>query len=1198
MPKKLIRKLQIGFGFSLFVLLLSSSASYVSIKTQMSNRSQVIKTQRTIDSVNKILIDLQNVETGQRGYLLTGEVKFLEPYYESRTSLPSSLSTTRELAKDIPEQSRRIDSIETLVTTRLDLLNELVALKKEGGAGTVEQLERGKLYMDSCRNIIRRFVLEESSKLDVQTAKMQRNSGLTSFFIIFAAFASLIITILFYLQIRNEFRRREKMQQLLREKDEDTTRRLNIVRNLAHQIADGDYSVRLDDDEKDTLGYIASSLNGMAIALEEAFGKLHNNEWRQTGLAKINDILAGNKTEESVANDALELLISYTECVNGAFYIWDKGLLVLAGSYGLEEHMKKEYRPGEGIVGQVFKDKRIKTLENLTDEEFVVSFSSGQIKVKHLLWLPLMVKGQCFGVIELGSVLPFEKLDMELYQEVCHSITLEILAAKGRKQIQTLLEETQAQAEELQTQHAELENLNTELEAQTQKLQASEEELRVQQEELMQSNQELEERSKLLEEKNQLVAERNLEIQKKAEELALSTKYKSEFLANMSHELRTPLNSILLLSRLMVENADDNLTDDQIESAKVIQSSGSSLLSLIDEILDLSKIEAGKMELEYEHVALTDLRNDLLNLFLPIVDEKGLALTVEIDEGMPGYVETDKLRVEQVLRNLLSNAIKFTPKGNVALSISQKQDNPDYLQFVVKDTGIGISPENQKIIFEAFQQADGSTRRKFGGTGLGLSISREIARLLGGEITVSSTLGEGSTFRLTIPNRKISDSLPLTSEVLVESITQEVEEMTALVADTGSPFTISNIPEEVEDDRHEIRSGDKVILIVEDDTAFAKALLKYAHQNGYKGVIIVRGDWATEAAEKYQPLAILLDIQLPVKDGWQVMDEIKSNPKTRHIPVHIMSSLEVKRESLSKGAIDFINKPIAIEQIGQMFRKIEDALTRNPKKVLIVEENPKHATALSYFLSNFNIASEIKSNVEDSIRALMSDNVNCVILDMGVPDDTGYETLEAIKQKEGLENLPIIIFTGKNLSQTEELKIKQYAHSIVIKTAHSFQRILDEVGLFLHLVEEINLEPEKRKTSKLGSLNEVLNGKTVLIADDDVRNIFSLTKTLEHYQMKIVSAIDGKEALQQLEKYPETSIILMDMMMPEMDGYETIRQIRNMRDYAKLPIIAVTAKAMTGDREKCIKAGASDYISKPVDKDQLLSLLRVWLYEN
>lgn len=1198
MPKRLIRKLQVGFGFSLFILLLSSSASYISIKTQMSNRGKVIKTQQTIKSVNQILIDLQNAETGQRGYLLTGVSDFLDPYYQSRTSLPSSLSETHELTKDIPEQSSRIDSIAILVSTRLDILDDLVDLKRKGGVVTVEQLQRGKLYMDSCRNIISRFVADESDKLDSGTVRMQRNSGLTSFFIIFAAFVSLIITILFYLQIRNEFRRREKMQELLREKDEDTTHRLNIIHNMAQQIADGDYSVRLDDAEKDTLGYIASSLNGMTTALEESFGTLNDNEWRQTGLAKVNDILAGNKTEEIVANDALELLISYTECLNGAFYIWNKGLLTLCGSYGLEEHMKKEYRPGEGIVGQVFKDKQVKILENVAETDFVVSFSVGQIKVNHLLWLPLMVKGQCFGVIELGSALPFEKLDLEFYQEACRNITLEILAAKGRKQIQTLLEETQAQAEELQTQHAELESLNTELETQTQKLQASEEELRVQQEELMQSNQELEERSKLLEEKNHLIAERNLEIQKKAEELALSTKYKSEFLANMSHELRTPLNSILLLSRLMVENGDDNLTEDQVESAKVIQSSGSSLLSLIDEILDLSKIEAGKMELEYEHVALTDLRNDLLSLFLPIVDEKDLALMIEIEEGIPSYVETDRLRVEQVLRNLLSNAIKFTPKGHVTLSISQQQDSPDYIQFVVKDTGIGISPENQKIIFEAFQQADGSTRRKFGGTGLGLSISREIARLLGGEITVSSTLGEGSTFCLTIPIGKVSEPFLPTAGVLVESITHEVEEMSSLVSDTTSSLTISNIPEEVNDDRHDVKPGDKVILIVEDDTAFAKALLKYAQQNGYKGIIIVRGDWATEAAEKYQPLAILLDIQLPVKDGWQVMEELKSNPKTRHIPVHIMSSLEVKRESLSKGAIDFINKPIAIEQIGQMFRKIEDALTRNPKKVLIVEENPKHATALSYFLSNFNIMSEIKNNVDDSIRALMSDNVNCVILDMGVPDETGYETLEAIKRKEGLENLPIIIFTGKNLSHAEELKIKQYADSIVIKTAHSFQRILDEVGLFLHLVEESNLEPEKRKTSKLGSLNEVFNGKMVLIADDDVRNIFSLTKTLEHYQMKVISAIDGKEALQQLEKHPETSIILMDMMMPEMDGYETIRQIRNIHDYAKLPIIAVTAKAMTGDREKCIKAGASDYISKPVDKDQLLSLLRVWLYEN
>lgn len=1181
----------------MFVLLFSSTASYISIQTQMNNRSKVIKTQRTIDSVNQILIDLQNVETGQRGYLLTGEEKFLEPYHESQTALPLSLSAARELATGKPEQSRRIDSIATLVTTRLELLNGLVDLKRNGEEATVEQLEMGKLYMDSCRNIIGRFVADESNRLESQTSRMQQNSGTTSFFIIFAALASFIITILFYLQIRNEFSKREKMQDMLRAKDEDTARRLNIIYQLAQQIAQGEYSVRLEDAEKDTVGYIASSLNGMAAALEKSFGKLNDTEWIQTGVVKVNDILAGNKTEEIVANDALELLVSYTECLNGAFYIWDNGLLVRSASYGLESYMKKEYRSGEGVVGQVFKDKEIKKMDNVDDTDFVVSFSAGQLKVKHLIWLPLMIKGQCFGVVELGSAVPFEKLDIAFYQEACRNITLEILAAKGRKHIQTLLEETQAQAEELQAQHAELENLNTELEAQTQKLQASEEELRVQQEELMQSNQELEERSKMLEEKNQLIAERNLEIQKKAEELALSTKYKSEFLANMSHELRTPLNSILLLSRLMVENADSNLTDDQVESAKVIQSSGSSLLSLIDEILDLSKIEAGKMELEYEQVALADLSRDLSNMFSPILNDKGLDFMIEIREGVPDHMETDKLRLEQVLRNLLSNAIKFTSEGHVKLSVNPSTENKDYINFVVEDTGIGISAENQKIIFEAFQQADGSTRRKYGGTGLGLSISREIARLFGGEITMNSRLREGSTFCLTIPIKKVSEPLLPTPELLMEDIANEVDEVTALVSETKSPLVAPNIPEEVEDDRRDMKPGDKVILIVEDDTSFAKALLQYTHQNGYKGIVVVRGDWATEAAEKYQPLAILLDIQLPMKDGWQVMEELKNNAKTRHIPVHIMSALEVKRESLSKGAIDFINKPVAIEQIGQMFRKIEDALTRNPKKVLIVEENPKHATALSYFLSNFDITSEIKNNVNDSIEALMSDHANCVILDMGVPDETGYEVLDAIKRKEGLENLPIIIFTGKNLSQTEELKIKQYADSIVIKTAHSFQRILDEVGLFLHLVEENNVHPEERKANKLGSLNEVLNGKTVLVADDDVRNIFSLSKILEHYQMKVISAIDGKEALQQLEQHPEIAVILMDMMMPEMDGYETIRQIREKRAYTRLPIIAVTAKAMTGDREKCIKAGASDYISKPIDKDQLLSLLRVWLYE-
>ncbi|WP_114792501.1 response regulator [Niabella yanshanensis] len=1197
MSRKLIRKLQVGFGISMLILLLSSSASYISIREQINNRTQVIQTQRTIRSANQVLMDMQNAETGLRGFLLTGTYSFLDPYYQSVKSLPQSIEDARGLVANNELQVRRIDSVKVLVDSSLHLTEELIALKNAGTIIRVDQLVKGKNLMDACRMVIGRFTNVETALLQLRSEKMHNSSSTTSIFIVAAALISIFITLYFYLQIREEFKKREQMQQALKQKDEDISKRLTIIQHIAQTISAGDYSVRASDAEKDDLGSIGASLNAMAASLEKSFDEINTNEWKQAGLVNLNEITTGNKSEQVIAKDALTHLVQYGDCLNGAIYLLDTGSLHLQSAYGLEDYMKPQYAPGEGIVGQVFSDRALRRLNNLSETDFTATTSAAAIKVQNLLWLPLLAKGQCFGVIELGATHPFSEADLDFYQEAARIITLEILAAKARKQVQTLLEETQAQSEELQTQHSELENLNTELEAQTQKLQASEEELRVQQEELLQSNQELEERSRLLEEKNELIASRNLEVQKKAEELALSTRYKSEFLANMSHELRTPLNSILLLSRLMVENGDDNLNEDQIESARVIQSSGSSLLSLIDEILDLSKIEAGKMELELSAVHLSVLKNDLQNMFAPVAKEKGLDFSVNLhaDEADKDII-TDKLRLEQVIRNLLSNALKFTTQGAVSLTIQPAEHNTDYVQFLVKDTGIGISPENQKIIFEAFQQADGSTRRKFGGTGLGLSISRELARLLGGEITVNSTLGTGSEFSFIIPRSKHAAPIKPAPEKTAEVAINTVEEEPVLV--NTSNLVVAEIPEQVADDRAAIAPTDKVILIVEDDTNFAKALLKYTHQRGYKGIIIVRGDLAAPAALQYKPAAILLDIQLPVKDGWQVMDEIKSNPRTRHIPVHIMSSLEVKKESLLKGAIDFINKPVALEQISKIFRKIEDALTGHPKKVLIVEENPKHATALSYFLSNFNIVSEIKDNVDDSISALMSDKVNCVILDMGIPDKTGYETLEAIKQKQGLEDLPIIIFTGKNLSHAEELKIKQYADSIVIKTAHSFQRILDEVGLFLHLVEEHNPATEKRKINKLGSLNEVLKDKTVLVADDDVRNIFSLTKTLEQYQMKVVSTIDGREALMQLEAHPETSIILMDMMMPEMDGYETIQRIRSKPEYAKLPIIAVTAKAMTGDRERCIRAGASDYISKPVDKDQLLSLLRVWLYEN
>jgi signal transduction histidine kinase/DNA-binding response OmpR family regulator/CHASE3 domain sensor protein len=1202
MPKKIIRNLQFGVGLSLVILIASSVASYVSIQKQMDNRESLSKSRRSITAVKDVLISLLDAETGNRGYQLTGRENFLDPFNRSLIEFPKAIERAKNLDITDKHQLRRLHELERDVNTNISNLKHFVDNRKKGIVMNQQQVFMSKAYMDRCRKTVQEFVQYEEVQLANKNKDLNKSSNTTVLFIIFSAIAAIVVTAFFYLKLRADLIRRDKLEKALQTKDIEISKRVNAIKMIANRVASGDYNQRAIDHSQDDLGDLAESLNHMTESLKTSFDKINASDWRQKGLALLNESLMGNKSVQEVSDNALHQIIEYGKCINGSIYLYDEGLLRLKAALGLENNMKKFFEPGEGMVGQTFLSQKTQVYNNLHEDDFVVTFASSTIKIYGILLLPVFADGNIIGVLELGSTNNFDESRIDYFIECTRNIGVALNAAKSREKEQQLLEETQAQSEELQVQHSELENLNTELEAQTQKLQASEEELRVQQEELMQANAELEERSRLLEEKNHLIAERNSEIQKKVEELALSTKYKSEFLANMSHELRTPLNSILLLSRLMAENPEENLNEDQIESAKVIQSSGSSLLTLIDEILDLAKIESGKMTLEYRDVAVEDIVKDLKSLFNPVFQEKKLQFNVQIDSELSSTIETDRLRVDQVLRNLLSNALKFTTKGSIDLHIRKDDNKKDFIIFSVRDTGIGIAEDKQKIIFEAFQQADGSTRRKFGGTGLGLSISREIARLLGGELTLESKVNEGSEFRLIIPVKAVAEIEHVeTDQDLVEIIREDVVEIKNILDDGEEEYynTINTleIPEDVADDRESIQDGDKVILIIEDDTNFAKALLKYARMQNYKAIVAVRGDHGVSAALKYRPQAILLDVQLPVKDGWQVMDELKSNPQTKHIPVHMMSVLHVKKESLMKGAIDFINKPVALDQMTEVFRKIEEVLSKSPQKVLIVEENAKHASALSYFLGNFNISLSVQNTVEDSVRALTTDHVDCVILDIGSLKGDAYQIIESIKSYEGLENLPIIIFTERNLSKSEELKIKQYADSIVVKTAHSYQRILDEVGLFLHLVEEKNNSLETVRSKTLGSLTEVLSGKKILITDDDVRNIFSLTKALEKYKVEVVVAMDGKHALQQIKEHPDVDVILMDMMMPEMDGYETIKQIRKMPMYTRLPIIAITAKSMIGEREKCITAGASDYISKPVDIDQLLSLLRVWLYE-
>jgi signal transduction histidine kinase/CheY-like chemotaxis protein/CHASE3 domain sensor protein len=1189
----LLRNLQIGFGLSLVILIVSTIASYSSIQGLLESSRQVDHTDSVINRLEMALSTLKDAETGQRGYLLTGDTSYLRPYAGAREKALTLVNEVRGMTVDNPTQTENAKELYEIISQRLSILQQLIEGKRDNNLINLADLKKGQGSMEEARRVVARMQSEEHRLMAGRVEKMNKFSNYTPVLIIVAASLAILITIFFYRRVAGDYQERVALYAELRQKEEEIGRRIDIISDIADKVSEGQYNIRVSDEQKDNLGALGSSLNKMAVSLDNSFRQLSDNEWLQSGLARLNELMVGETDIKALSAHIIDFITEYSHSTIGAIYRMDaEGKeLILEASHGLSSNSRRAAIPlGDGMAGQVAMDGKRILVKDIPPGDWVVSWAAGGIKPRSMVAFAFFYENRIKGVIELGSLDYYSEKELAFFTGIAGNVGTAVNSIETRIKLQELLDETQAQAEELQAQHSELENMNMELEVQAEKLQVSEEELKVQQEELQQTNQELEERSRSLEEKNQLILIRNLDIQKKAEELAQTTQYKSEFMANMSHELRTPLNSILLLSRLLSENNDQNLSPDQIEYARVIQNSGQGLLELIDEILDLSRIESGKLQLEHGLVTIEELVADMRMLFDPLAKDKNLDLKFIVEEGTPTQLETDKMRLEQILKNLLSNACKFTAKGYIHLRVSPSF-RKNYIDFAVRDSGIGIPEEKHQLIFEAFQQADGSTRRQYGGTGLGLSISRELSRLLGGEIMLTSAPGEGAEFRVTIPQFRM--------EGVPEMPVQQGAKITAIVHDDEAPqYTLAEIPPDVPDDRGQIGDGDKVLLIVEDDTYFARSLLDFGRKKGYKGIISVRGDTATGLAKTYNPIGILLDIQLPVKSGWEVMEELKKDPKTRHIPVHIISSFEAKSESMTKGAVDFISKPAASENMAAVFERIEYVLNRSSKKVLIIEDNTKHAEALSYFLSIHHVRSEIAQTIAGSIAALDKEEVQCTILSRETSDEADRESLDSIRKNPGLENIPIIVLTGKTISKGEEVRLRQYADSIVVKTAHSYQRILDEVSLFLHLVDGGQEKEPVNVMSRMGALEEVLKNKTVLIADDDVRNIFSLTRALETHKMRVLPAMDGKEALSVLDEgaFP-VDIILMDMMMPEMDGFETIARIRKNPRFRQIPIIAVTAKAMAGDREKCMEAGASDYISKPVDIDQLMSLLRIWLYE-
>jgi CheY-like chemotaxis protein/HAMP domain-containing protein/GAF domain-containing protein len=1001
------------------------------------------------------------------------------------------------------------------------------------------------------------------------------------------------------------------------------TTQIRAIAEVATAVTTGDLSRSITVDAAGEVASLKDNINEMIRNLRDTTRINTEQDWLKTNVARFTRLLQGQRDLQNVSRLILSELAPLVNEQHGVFYINDSSNgapdLRLYSSYGYQERkrLSNRFGPGEGLVGQCLLEQKRILLEEVPDDYVKINSGLGEASPRNIVVLPVVFEGDVLAVIELASFNRFNEIHLTFLDQLTESIAIVLNTIAANMRTEELLKQSQSLTQELQNRQQELQETNSRLEQQAQSLQASEELLRQQQEELQQTNEELEEKAQLLSEQNREVERKNREIelarqdlQDKAEQLALTSRYKSEFLANMSHELRTPLNSMLILSRLLADNPDGNLTAKQVEYAQTVHSSGNDLLALINEILDLAKIESGTMEVQVSEVSFPHLREYVDRNFRELAQGKGLDFGVELAAGLPNEMRTDTQRLQQVLRNLLSNAIKFTEEGEVVLRVepatggwSRDQERlnraEQVVAFIVRDTGIGIPEHRQRMIFEAFQQADGTTSRKYGGTGLGLSISREIANLLGGEIRVVSAPGNGSTFTLYLPasytpGPTIPRQIPEEGSARLRPLPAPaaIPELEARVA--ADPELA--LPADVSDDRGGLADEDQVLLIVEDDPSFARILLDRAREKGFKGIVTSKGESVHALARKYRPQAITLDIRLPDVDGWTVLDRLKHDPETRHIPVHIITATEERMRGLKQGAIAYLKKPVTRESLDEALGNIKGFLERKERRLLVVEDDEVQRRSIIELIGNGDVQTRGVATGEEAIQALRDDQFDCVVLDLGLPDMTGLQLIEKIRKELSLVELPIIIYTGKSLTRKQETELKRFADTIIVKDVQSPERLLDETTLFLHRVQANLPAPKRRMLEEAQQHDPVVSGKKVLIVDDDVRNIFALTSLLERHDMQVVYAENGADAIEMLKSAPDIDVVMMDVMMPEMDGYETMRAIRELPGGKALPIIALTAKAMKGDREKCIEAGASDYIAKPVNSEQLLSLLRVWLY--
>ena len=1135
-----------------------------------SQQEWVEHTHIVMSRLDDLLTRAMEAESAARGYIINRENRFFTIFENIFSAAQSDLAQIRELTVDNPVQQRAATELEDLFQKRMSVMKRVVSTFEKQHKLETETFQQGEDTMDALRRQVKAMETREMGLLEERRLKSESSYYYVRRTLIIITALSAFFALLSYALVRRHL--------------------LNQSREAAEQIRE--------------------------VALRAA----------EADSAKL---ASGEKSFSEMAFDLIEFIVRGLGAPGANLFtvekesiIFEAGYAATGGPQSKTDSGRKVFRAGEGLIGSAALRDSVTEIKDVPSDYFKLTSSLGEMPPQSLAFSPIRFQGRTVGLIEVALFQCLNELQKEWLAVVARSLGIGINAALSRQAQQKLLEETQRQAEELQTQQEELRTTNEELEIQARELTASQERLQCQQVELQQINEELEHQALTLEGQRESLSDRNLALEKaqretqaKAMELEKTSLYKSEFLAKMSHELRTPLNSLMILATLLQENRLGNLNAQQVDFAKTIFEAGGDLLTLINDILDLSKLEARKLTARPERFSTASFFAQVIQMFSPLVETKSIELKLDIHPDAPSSICTDQQRLHQIIRNLVSNAVKFTDRGSITISARGGRNNT--WQIAVRDTGVGIAVEKRQLIFEAFEQADGSVSRKYGGTGLGLSIARELANLLGGQISVESESGVGSCFTLEIPVDLVTDEAdesktePINSRAVAmvanglgqygTSTTAQAEvvsqtEITSQAQDVAREI-VARIPNSPLQSQSPSESGKpvKTIVIIEDDKMFRSQMAEAAKSHGFHAIELNSGEIALHLLEQHIPDAILLDVGLPGISGLTVLEMIKQKPKLRHVPIHMFSGTENQQSALRMGAIGYLMKPVTIDDVRGALSRIEHVIARSVKKLLVVEDDAKQRKAIAEIIEGRDVEILTAGTGREATEILRTNLIDCVILDLSLPDCSGFELLERLNKNQEVNLPPVVIYTGQELTSADEERLRKYSDSIIIKGAKSPERLLDEVSLFLHRVET-SLPSQKREMLTAGVQSERLfSGRHILVVDDDLRNVFALTSALETHGFKVHVARNGIEALEELDRNSTVDIVLMDIMMPKMDGFEAMKQIRAKPTWRKLPVIALTAKTMKGEYERCIQAGASDYLPKPINLTNLLSVLNVWL---